>query len=97
VYTPLPTDDPRQRLPDIELARTRLDWQPSTPLEAGLSQTIVSFSQALKSAINRAINGWFAFCTIPVKVEDFSIISGNLSPKEVISQLLFRFITEPQR
>ena len=48
VFMPLPTDDPRQRLPDIELARTRLNWHPSTALDAGLSQTITYFAALLK-------------------------------------------------
>jgi len=48
VFMPLPKDDPRQRLPDIELARTRLNWHPSTALDAGLSQTITYFAALLK-------------------------------------------------
>jgi UDP-glucuronate decarboxylase len=37
---PLPEDDPRQRQPDISLARSLLDWQPHTPLAEGLEKTI---------------------------------------------------------
>jgi UDP-glucuronate decarboxylase len=51
VYLPLPTDDPRQRLPDIELARTRLGWQPSTALDVGLSRTIAYFDALLAEGI----------------------------------------------
>jgi UDP-glucuronate decarboxylase len=40
---PLPADDPRQRRPDIALARRLLDWQPSTALADGLSRTIDYF------------------------------------------------------
>jgi UDP-glucuronate decarboxylase len=47
VRMPLPADDPRQRQPDITLARTRLDWEPQVPLEAGLERTIAYFRQLL--------------------------------------------------
>ncbi|HSN22213.1 MAG TPA: UDP-glucuronic acid decarboxylase family protein [Usitatibacter sp.] len=41
---PLPADDPRQRQPDISLARATLDaWEPLTPLEMGLRKTIAYF------------------------------------------------------
>ena len=41
---PLPADDPRQRRPDITLAKKVLGgWEPSTPLEAGLEKTIAYF------------------------------------------------------
>ncbi|MEO8857328.1 MAG: SDR family NAD-dependent epimerase/dehydratase, partial [Burkholderiaceae bacterium] len=43
VYQPLPSDDPRQRQPDISLARDRLGWQPSVALEDGLKETIAYF------------------------------------------------------
>ncbi len=46
-YRPLPADDPRQRQPDITRARATLDWQPSVPLEAGLSKTIAYFAAQL--------------------------------------------------
>jgi UDP-glucuronate decarboxylase len=42
---PLPSDDPKQRQPDISLARKVLGgWEPSTPLETGLQKTIAYFS-----------------------------------------------------
>jgi UDP-glucuronate decarboxylase len=44
---PVPADDPRQRQPDISLARARLDWQPRVPLEEGLKQTIHYFESRL--------------------------------------------------
>jgi UDP-glucuronate decarboxylase len=47
-YQSLPVDDPRQRRPDIELARTTLGWQPTTPLDAGLRETIAYFEKMLK-------------------------------------------------
>ncbi len=40
IYKPLPQDDPRQRKPDITLARTRLGWEPKVPLREGLKMTI---------------------------------------------------------
>lgn len=43
VFEPLPQDDPRQRQPDITLARSTLGWQPSTALEEGLLRTIAYF------------------------------------------------------
>jgi UDP-glucuronate decarboxylase len=43
VYLPLPTDDPSQRKPDIDLARKVLNWEPEISLETGLSKTIAYF------------------------------------------------------
>lgn len=43
VFRPLPADDPRQRQPDIALARQALRWQPRIKLEDGLAQTIAYF------------------------------------------------------
>ena len=40
VEKPLPEDDPKQRQPDIALARKKLGWEPITPLEEGLKKTI---------------------------------------------------------
>lgn len=45
VHAPLPADDPRQRKPDITLARDRLGWQPKVPLRDGLTETIAYFRQ----------------------------------------------------
>jgi UDP-glucuronate decarboxylase len=39
----LPSDDPRQRKPDISLARDKLKWKPTTELETGLKRTIEYF------------------------------------------------------
>jgi UDP-glucuronate decarboxylase len=44
---PLPADDPKQRRPDISLAREMLDWEPKVPLEEGLNRTIDYFRQAI--------------------------------------------------
>src|SRR4249919_993966 len=43
VYRPLPTDDPKQRRPDITRARTLLGWEPKVQLEEGLVKTIDYF------------------------------------------------------
>jgi dTDP-glucose 4,6-dehydratase len=43
VYKPLPTDDPKQRRPDITRARTLLDWEPTVDLDEGLVKTIEYF------------------------------------------------------
>ena len=45
VFEPLPQDDPRQRRPDISLAKKELSWQPTIKLESGLEKTISYFSQ----------------------------------------------------
>jgi UDP-glucuronate decarboxylase len=44
-YRPLPADDPRQRQPNIALARTKLGWAPKVPLEEGLDRTIEYFAR----------------------------------------------------
>jgi dTDP-glucose 4,6-dehydratase len=43
VYKPLPTDDPKQRRPDITRARTLLHWEPKVDLDEGLVKTIDYF------------------------------------------------------
>jgi len=43
VFEPLPQDDPKQRQPDITLAKSRLDWEPMVQLEEGLERTIDYF------------------------------------------------------
>jgi UDP-glucuronate decarboxylase len=45
---PLPSDDPRQRKPDIAKARDLLGWEPSVPLDAGLARTIAFFRGRLQ-------------------------------------------------
>ena len=49
-FRPLPADDPRQRQPDITLARTELGWQPAIPLDEGLRKTADYFDALLKSS-----------------------------------------------
>ena len=47
VYKPLPSDDPKQRQPDIRLAGEKLDWRPTVPVDEGLRQTIAYFAKVL--------------------------------------------------
>lgn len=47
VFQPLPQDDPKQRRPDITLAKQHLDWEPKIHLEAGLEKTITYFKKFL--------------------------------------------------
>ena len=47
VHQPLPQDDPRQRQPDIGLAKSVLDWEPKVPLRDGLKPTIAYFDAFL--------------------------------------------------
>jgi UDP-glucuronate decarboxylase len=56
VHMPLPTDDPRQRRPDISKANELLDWKPSVPLREGLVKTIAYFEQLLKAQLATALS-----------------------------------------
>lgn len=47
IFQKLPQNDPRQRKPDISLAKKELDWQPSYSLEAGLKKTITYFENII--------------------------------------------------
>lgn len=47
VFEPLPSDDPKQRRPNISLASNKLGWQPSIQLEQGIEKTIEYFKQIL--------------------------------------------------
>lgn len=50
-YLPLPQDDPKQRQPEISLAKKELDWEPLTQLREGLKTTIAYFEKDLASAL----------------------------------------------
>jgi len=54
-YKTLPSDDPRQRCPDIAHARDALDWEPKTALREGLGATIAYFENQLTAGRWRAI------------------------------------------
>lgn len=47
VYQPLPQDDPKQRQPDISLAKEKMDWEPKVQLKEGLQKTITYFDELL--------------------------------------------------
>jgi len=48
-FLPLPQDDPKQRRPDITLARTNLGWEPKVKLADGLKNTVAYFDKLLSS------------------------------------------------
>jgi UDP-glucuronate decarboxylase len=47
VFRPLPEDDPKQRQPDISLAKSVLGWEPSVALREGLAETVEYFRKVL--------------------------------------------------
>jgi UDP-glucuronate decarboxylase len=49
VFHPLPTDDPKQRQPDITLAKNKLAWEPRVQLDDGLKETISYFRKLLSA------------------------------------------------
>jgi UDP-glucuronate decarboxylase len=49
VFRPLPGDDPKQRRPNIELAKEKLGWTPRTSLQEGLEPTIDYFKRTLNA------------------------------------------------
>ncbi len=48
VFNPLPSDDPKQRQPDISMAMEKLNWKPEIALESGLKKTVDYFVAELK-------------------------------------------------
>lgn len=52
-FMPLPTDDPKQRQPDISLALRKLDWSPTVDLESGLNETISYFRHLLSKQLDK--------------------------------------------
>jgi UDP-glucuronate decarboxylase len=53
-FNPLPIDDPKQRQPNIKLARDTLGWAPIVPLQDGLAKTIAYFEKVLSKDSNGA-------------------------------------------
>ncbi|ADV28825.1 NAD-dependent epimerase/dehydratase [Pseudoxanthomonas suwonensis 11-1] len=49
VFEPLPSDDPKQRQPDISVAKEHLGWEPKVALEDGLRETIAYFRSKLQA------------------------------------------------
>jgi len=52
IFEPLPPDDPRQRQPNISLAKEKLGWEPRVPLEEGLRKTVDYFKQLLNGEVS---------------------------------------------
>ncbi|MCC8194248.1 MAG: SDR family oxidoreductase [Deltaproteobacteria bacterium] len=52
-HEPLPADDPKQRRPDIEIAKSRYGWEPRTQLRDGLTRTVEYFDNLLKRGVVR--------------------------------------------
>lgn len=48
VHRPLPQDDPKQRQPDISIARDKLGWEPTVKLDEGLKPTIAYFEEEIR-------------------------------------------------
>ena len=46
-FEPLPADDPKQRQPEISMAKAELGWTPTVPLDRGLDETIAYFERTL--------------------------------------------------
>ena len=57
-FEPLPSDDPRQRQPDIAKARDVLGWEPKTQLREGLMKTIAYFDKLLSQAARPGLASW---------------------------------------
>ena len=53
-YLPLPTDDPKQRQPDISRAKRLLGWEPKVPLAEGLKKTVAYFAGTIGSGASSA-------------------------------------------
>ena len=49
VYEPLPTDDPKMRCPDIDLAKKKINWMPKVNRDKGLKKTVEYFKNLLKT------------------------------------------------
>jgi len=48
-FLPLPSDDPKQRKPDISLAKEKLNWEPKIPVEEGMKKTVAYFKEVLQN------------------------------------------------
>ena len=48
IHQPLPSDDPKHRQPNIELAKTKLGWELKVNLEDGPKETIAYFKKVIK-------------------------------------------------
>jgi UDP-glucuronate decarboxylase len=64
-FEPLPSDDPRQRQPDIAQAKLTLNWEPKTQLRDGLTKTIAYFDNILRGDLSTHVR---ASSFVPVRV-----------------------------
>jgi UDP-glucuronate decarboxylase len=64
-FEPLPSDDPRQRQPDIAQAKLTLNWEPKTQLREGLTKTIAYFDNILRGDLSTHVR---ASSFVPVRV-----------------------------
>lgn len=55
LFMDLPSDDPRQRKPNIDLAKEKLNWEPKIQIEEGLIKTIEYFDKILSASDNRIL------------------------------------------
>jgi UDP-glucuronate decarboxylase len=71
VHRPLPSDDPRQRRPDISLARKLLDWSPRTPVRTGVATTVAWFESliAAKERSRHLVTGGFSLPAVAAAQE----------------------------
>ncbi|MCP4395369.1 MAG: SDR family oxidoreductase [Alphaproteobacteria bacterium] len=60
IHEPLPEDDPKQRKPDITLAREKLNWEPTVPLREGLQKTIHYFDGLISNLEHNTIHQLFS-------------------------------------
>ena len=60
VHRPLPTDDPKQRQPDISEAQELVGWRPTVPLRVGLTKTAAYFEELLAREAAIAVAVWSA-------------------------------------
>jgi UDP-glucuronate decarboxylase len=56
-FEPLPSDDPKQRQPDIAIAKAVLGWEPKIGLREGLAKTITYFDEVLSQGSIPALTG----------------------------------------
>ena len=64
-FEPLPSDDPRQRQPDISEAKLTLNWEPKTQLREGLTKTIAYFDNILRRDVSTPMRA-SSFVPVPV-------------------------------
>ena len=55
IFKPLPSDDPKQRQPDISRAKKLLDWEPTVAVDAGLVKTIEYFDRLISDTGKKAV------------------------------------------